>query len=272
MKNIFQLALVLTLCFSSAACKTNKQDAANVAAANTAGYNSGYNEGQSASQANVIKAANLVVELQKQFGASSNFELVKFGKDNPNYAVIHFTGASDIYVGVDISHYVSGTDWGTYSASNSVFSNLVDNGDGTYACFGGCWQAGNGPATTNMVFEKTAGSVKDLEKVSALAEAYKIELMAGNLAVEFGLSEERSLHVAKLASAWDRLAKSRALTDADADHFSIDLTGMSMNELHQAEIGIEEGSVTLDAALQKPAAKNGITSENMASILLKLFL
>ena len=257
------LSLVMTL--PMVGCKTNAQYDAAVAAATAAGYSSG----QAAAQANAVKAGNLVIDLQKEFGGSGTFEVVKFAKDNANYVVIK---AGAIYVGVDISGYVAGTLWASYLPTASVFANLTSSGSGTYSCAAGCVQLGNGAASTSMVFEKSIDTIKDLDKAAAFVEAYQVETMAANLASEFGLSDERSLKVAKLASSWDKLSKTRALTNADAEAFSQELTGASISDMENAEKAMTAGSLApMNSVLAKAAEVNGTTSENMSAIMMKLF-
>jgi hypothetical protein len=264
-KVILPSILSISMSLAMSACKTNAQYNAGVEAAKKDGYSSG----QADAQANAVKAGNLVIELQKEYGGMTNFELVKFGKDDANYAVIK---ANSTYVGVDISHYSAGTLWSAYAPTASIFLNLTSNGNGTYSCGAGCVQLGNGPATTSMVFEKTTESMKDLDKTAALVESYNVEMMASNLSSEFGLSEERSIKVAKLASSWEKLSKTRALTNADAESFSQELAGVSIADMENAEKDLQNGSMSkLNDVLSRAATVNGTTSENMSMIMMKLF-
>lgn len=240
------------------------------------GYDDGYADGFGAAESRAILAANLAAELGKQFGPSGlTLELVKFGRDNANYAVFKATqSGTTLYVAVDVSGWTTGADWATYaSASGRVYANLVANGDGTFSCGAGCMGYGGTSASTTMVFEKTTGSSKDLEKAAAIAEAYAVETMSSNLAAEFGLSEERALKVAKLAKSWEKLSKTRALTNADADAFAKELAGVTISDMQNAYERVTEGSVSeMNAVLEKAAAVNGTSSENMAVIMTKLFL
>ena len=273
MKNLVQVSAVLAMCLSVAACKTNAQYNTGVSNATAAGTASGYSSGQASGESNGVKASNLALALEKQYSATDSFEIVKFGKDNANYVVIHVTeGATRAFIAVDISNYVAGTTLGAYLTTNSAYFYLTDYGNGTYSCGAGCTQQGHGAATTTMTFEKTAGESKDLDKAAALAEAYNVEAMASNLASQFGLSDDRSIKVAQLAASWSKLAKTRALTDADADAFSQELTGVSMADMNAAEQAMNDGNnAPLNAVLVKAADVNGTTSENMSAIMMKLF-
>ena len=287
MKNIVQMNTVLMMCLAIAACKTNAQYDAGVtnaaASGSATGYASGYTAGQTAGQAsgqaglateqaNAIKAANLMTTLEKQAGASNTFTVVKFGKDNPNYLVVSATGAQNYIFAIDISSYVAGTAWSTFYPSTSFFTHLTDNGNGTYSCTGTCHQSGNGPSSTTMTFEKTEASTKDMEKVAAIAEAYQVETMASNIAAQFGLSDDRSIKIAQLAASWNKLSKTRALTNSDADAFSQELAGVSITDMNNAEQAMADGNtVPLNSILMKAAEVNGTTPENMSTIMMKLF-
>ena len=266
-----KIALALAMAASMTACKTNKQADKMAADAKAAGYASG----QSDAQANAVKAAGLISALYEGIGSDFvDVQLVKFGKDNANYAVIKVvTGGPTIVFAIDVSNYVYGTDFNTYLASNSGFYNLSDNGNGTYSCnSGSCYTYGGMPTSSTMVFEKTNGSVKDLEKVAAFAEGFKVDRLADGLKSQYGLSEERSIKVAKLATSWEKLAKTRALTNADADAFAKELAGVNFSEIDSAVKGMSEGNLNdMNTVIAKAADVNGTSIENMSSIITKLF-
>lgn len=264
-----KIALVLTLAVTLAACKTNKQYNKGVADAQASGYASGMSDGE----AKAIKTANFIAAIQ-QGSTTTSYTLVKFAQDNANIAVIKMTnGGPAVYIAVDISNYVTGVSPIAYIISGAaIFVNLTNNGNGTFSCNAGTCSNMSGPTSSTMVFEKTAGSAKDMDKAAAFAEAYAVETNAAHIAAEFGLSDERSIKVAKLAASWEKLAKSRALTDADADAFSRELTGVSITDMENAEKAMMGGSMSeLKSVLDRAAEVNGTTSENMAAIMTKLF-
>ena len=262
-----------------AACKTNAQDAANVAAATASGQASGYASGNAAgtaaAQANAVKAANFMINVEAGI-PSETWAVVKFAKDNANYVVFSGTsGSTTEYYAVDVSTYTAGTNYNTYllTAGVGFYGHLTDNGNGTFSCTtaGSCYNA-SGATSSTMVFEKTTASSKDLEKAAAFVEAYKVETMAANLSAEFGLSDDRSIEVAKLAASWNKVAKTRALTNADADAFAQQLAGVNFAQINSADQAMMNGSMNeMNAIITKAAAVNGTTSENMAAIMSKLF-
>jgi len=224
-----KIALALAMAASMTACKTNKQADKMAADAKAAGYASG----QADAQANAVKAAGLISALYEGIGSDFvDVQLVKFGKDNANYAVIKVvTGGPTIVFAIDVSNYVYGTDFNTYLASNSGFYNLSDNGNG-----------------------------------------FKVDRLADGLKSQYGLSEERSIKVAKLATSWEKLAKTRALTNADADAFAKELAGVNFSEIDSAVKGMSEGNLNdMNTVIAKAADVNGTSIENMSSIITKLF-
>ena len=258
------------------ACKTNAQDATNVAAATAAGQASGYASGNaagtSAAQASAVKAANFMITLEG-YNPAETWTTVKFGKDNGNFVVFSgVNGSVTTYYALDISNYTAGTGLIAYITTNTFYAYLTSNGNGTYSCNAGTCQNLSGPTSSTMVFEKTTASSKDLDKAAALVESYRVETMAANLASEFGLSNDRSIEVAKLAASWSKLAKTRALTNSDADAFAQQLAGVNFAQINSADQAMMNGSMNeMNAIITKAAEVNGTTSENMSAIMTKLF-
>jgi hypothetical protein len=277
------IVLVLALSLSFTACK-KKYTQADLDAARAAGYSTGNAAGVATGtaaglatgQANAVKAAALISSLYGVVGvgAGFDFELVKFGKDNANVAVIkyNFDGQSMVFA-VDVSNYTYGTEVTSYLTTNPTYVNLMDNGDGTYSCnVGTCFSFSGIHPVTNMVFEKTIATSKDLDKAAAFVESYQSERLAANIASEFGLSEERSTKIAKLAATWEKLAKVRGLTNEDADAFAQELAGVNFAQINQAVSSMNQGSTTdMGALVAKAAEVNGTSSENMSAIMMKLF-
>ena len=256
------------------ACKTNAQDAADAAAANASGYSSGQAAGTASAQADAIRASGFITALYTSLPSTSyTFQLVKFGQSDANFAVIKVTGGANETFAVNVANYTTGTNYLTYVSTNPSFFNLTANGDGTYSCKSGTCTNYLGAATSSsLVFEKTGGSVKDLEKAAALVEQYRTEALAAGLASEFGLSDDRSIEVAKLATSWEKLSKTRALTNADANSFAQELAGVNFSQINNAAKAMVNGSTgEMNSIIIKAAEVNGTTSENMSAIMMKLF-
>lgn len=222
---------------------------------------------------NAAKAASFVLALNASVSTDVAYEVVKFGRDNMNYVVVKSKDASGstTYFAVDIRGYNSGMSATGFMQTAPGYFNLTSNGNGTFSCYH-CTTYGGASTSTTMVFERTSGSVKDLEKAAALAETYAVETMAENIAAEFGLSEERALKVAKLSKSWNKLSKTRALTNADADAFAKELAGVTIGEMQGAYEDMTEGSAaSMNDVLERAAAVNGTSPENMSQIMAKLF-
>jgi hypothetical protein len=132
---------------------------------------------------------------------------------------------------------------------------------------------GNYPSGSNLGSTVISGFTKDLEKVGAMSENAALEEMSAMIASEYGLSEERSLKIAKLSQSWNQLSKSRALTNADADAFTRELSGVSIEEMKSAENSMKQGSFSeMSTVLEKAAAVNNTSVENITAIMTKLFL
>jgi len=208
----------------------------------------------------------------------ADYTFVKLGHDHKNWVVLK-QGSNYVAVNLDTVD-LRGTDQNILSHA-VVYNGLTETtpGSGLYECNLGC-NPGSPAAfidvlnngLPNQLFEKTSGSVRDLEKAAAFSETQVLDSVAKSIASEFGLSEERSLRVAKLAQSWKKLSKARALTDGDANAFTKELTGVNMNTIENAYTAASEGSADqLNNVLERAAAVNGTTPENMAEIMTTLF-
>jgi len=227
--------------------------------------------GSNPSQSDLVNG--FMDQLAQEYGSGYSYEFVKAGQDNSSFLVFTiWDGSTDYNFAVDFSNYRLGQSFYDYASTHTYFGGLTYYSDGTFSCSTGCHKFDDSPAYTSMTFEKTSGSTKDLEKAAAFAEAMAVESSAQKMAAEFGLSEERSLKVAKLSQSWQKLSKSRALTDSDANAFSKELVGVDVSKVKAAAQAVKEGSSNqMDEVLQRAAEVNGTTSENMAQIMSKFF-
>ena len=153
----------------------------------------------------------------------------------------------------------------------SVFNNEVGlDEDGNYT--GNIWDEKTNESVS-MTFSEVQGSTKDLEKIAAFNEIYKVNKMQELLTYDFGLSEKRSAKVAKLVLNWKKVSKSRSMSNADADAFSSRLIGVNINEAKTAykkSLAGEDSS--LDSLINKAAEVNGTSPENMKNFFENLIL
>tara|TARA_Y100001954_G_C15817193_1_gene608175 strand:- start:1344 stop:2246 length:903 start_codon:yes stop_codon:yes gene_type:complete len=165
----------------------------------------------------------------------------------------------------------------TYVSSNGNYkyfglgsNDVTSNGDGTYT--GDIYSVDAGKRV-EMTFSEVQGTAKDLEKVAAFKETYKMKKMQDLLTYDFGLSEKRSENVAKLVLNWKRISKNRAMSNADADAFSNSLIGVNINEATQAfKKSLEGDKASFERLIEKAAEVNGTSPENMKNLLDGLLL
>lgn len=180
------------------------------------------------------------------------------------------------YVAYDLQNYIPGDSWSSYTyyadfQPVSIHDYYIDTWGETFYIgdaydFAGYYQG-------EFVFEENGEGSKDLEKVSALMESYKVERMGSAMASEFGLSEERGIEIAKMATQMQKLLKKRALTEADANVFSKELFGVDMAKAQNAIVKKMAGDDSeFDQLLDQAAAANEISPEHMNKIISDLFI
>ncbi|MES2964905.1 MAG: hypothetical protein V4760_13525 [Bdellovibrionota bacterium] len=124
---------------------------------------------------------------------------------------------------------------------------------------------------TGLVFEEGAPTSKDLAKVAAFKQEVRVQKSAKKIQADFGLSEERSREVAKLAVQLADAPKS-SMTTNDYDNFSKELLGSSISQFNQAMKKSAEGDTSaLNGLLDKAAKVNGVGPEHMNKIVGELF-
>jgi hypothetical protein len=125
--------------------------------------------------------------------------------------------------------------------------------------------------STGIIFEKTAPTPKDRLKMAALEEGLLIKKAANTLTAQFGLSQERSQEVAKLAVVWQKTPKER-MSDADHDRFAKDILGHSITDLKAAVAKKSNGdSSSLKKMISDTAEMNGVSPEHMNDIISGVF-
>jgi flagellar biosynthesis/type III secretory pathway protein FliH len=122
-------------------------------------------------------------------------------------------------------------------------------------------------ANGKFLFEETSLTKKDTLKRQAVVEEYLILQMAKQVKSKFGLSNERSLKVAKASNHFRKYASKRALTNEDTNAYVTEMIGVDLKTIEAAHEAGNMKSV-LDAA----AVKNGTTPEKMAAVLAKHFI
>jgi hypothetical protein len=124
---------------------------------------------------------------------------------------------------------------------------------------------------TGIIFEKTAPSPKDRMTLAALEEGLQVKKASDTLVAQFGLSQERSQEVAKLAMVWKKTPKER-MTNADHDRFAQEILGHSLTDYKNAidKKGQGKGS-ELKELIASTAELNGVSPEQMNGIISGVF-
>ena len=124
---------------------------------------------------------------------------------------------------------------------------------------------------TGLEFEKTAGSSKDLAKITAMKEAVTIAREAELLSSEFGLSLNRGKEIANLKAHWKKASK-KAMTASEVDAFSTELLGFSLSSGIKAyKASMDGDSSQIEDLIDDAAAVNGITPEHATKLMTKVF-
>ena len=122
-------------------------------------------------------------------------------------------------------------------------------------------------ANGKLLFEETSLTNKDTLKRAAVVEQYLVIEMAKQVKGKFGLSNERSLKIAKAANHFRKFSSKRALTNEDTNAYVTEMIGVDLKTIEAAHEAGNMKSV-LDAA----ATKNGTSPEKMAEVLAKHFI
>jgi len=221
----------------------------------------------------VDRVQSFIDLLNSQSAYDSYFTLVKHPNQTATEGFVVVYSADTGYVAYDIANYQVGDSWYTYSSYSQYQEVYIY--DWYTDVYGEVFYVGGayandywGTYAGEFVFEQKEESFKDLEKLGALKAAYKTAKLGESLASNFGLSEERAQKVAKLVVEWDRTAKSRSLTDADANSFSKELLGVNINDATAAYKKLTEGdSSDYNSLIDVAAETNGTSPEHMNAII-----
>lgn len=124
---------------------------------------------------------------------------------------------------------------------------------------------------TGVTFEETSASSKDLQKVAAIKQELSVQKSAKNLKAQFGLSDDRSREVARLAVQLSNTDK-KSMTDKDYDGFSKELLGTTIGKFQTAMKAAKEGNAAdMNSIIDGAAKLNGVGPEHMNQIMNGLF-
>jgi hypothetical protein len=176
--------------------------------------------------------------------------IVVYDQDYKSYDAYYI---GDYHVGDNVSDYIT-----LHNSQN--YYDLTDLGGNLYQDY-----------YTGVTFEETSASSKDLQKVAALKQELTVQKSAKNLKAQFGLSDDRSREVARLAVQLAGTDK-KSMTDKDYDGFSKELLGTSIGKFQAAMKAAKEGNAaSMNSIIETAAQVNGVGPEHMNQIMNGLF-
>ncbi len=124
-----------------------------------------------------------------------------------------------------------------------------------------------------VVLEETAQGTKDIQKLAALKEQFRLQTASSQIKAKFGLSTESSLRIAKLSHSFRKLSSTKAVTEKDSEAFSKELIGADMKEIEGAYKSAAKGEFSnLKGLVEKAAMANKTSPEKMAEVMFELFI
>jgi hypothetical protein len=129
---------------------------------------------------------------------------------------------------------------------------------------------GNGFYQDNYgnLYDEAGASQKDLETLSALNTESAVQETGRKLAAEFSLSEEQSFRIARIASEWQTISKSRQMTSKDVEEFTKDMVGVSLTDVRAAARSAAEGdSAQMEKLIHQASQNLDTTPENVKAIM-----
>lgn len=127
-------------------------------------------------------------------------------------------------------------------------------------------------ANGQLLLSETSTTNKDTLKKAAVVEQYLVIEMAKQVKSKFGLSDERSIKIAKASNHFRKFASKRALTTEDSNAYAVEMMGADFSEIDSAYRSSLKGqNAELNSLLEKAAEKNETTPEKMGEIFTKLF-
>lgn len=186
-------------------------------------------------------------------------ELVKTNTLKYDYIVVYDWdyGTYDAYY---IGTYNPGENLGSYVNwnKNKFYYDLIPESGNTYYD----WYTGTR-------FEKAGASSKNLTVVKAFKQDLAIVKAAEKVRAKYGLSEEKSLDVARFA--YNIQAKpAGTYKNSDFDKFAKELTGSTITDFQN---DFKSGNlISLTERIQKAAETTGMGPENMSTLIQDVFM
>lgn len=129
------------------------------------------------------------------------------------------------------------------------------------------------PKNRRALLSSSSGMTVDTMKKKAILNKYVVGAMKNQLIQKYGLSEKRSLQIAKLANHMIDASKTGEMNVATVNRFSKKVLGSDFQEMQDAYKSSLQGNLEeMNALVQKAAALNEITPEHTLKVMTQLFL
>ena len=128
-------------------------------------------------------------------------------------------------------------------------------------------------ANGKLLLSETSLTNKDTLKRAAAVEQYLVVEMAKQVKAKFGLSNERSIKVAKASNHFRKFSSSRALTAEDTNAYASEILGSDFKAIEKAYEASAKGNFSdLSGLIEKAAVKNEVSPEKMGQIINNFFM
>ena len=213
-----------------------------------------------------------------------HLNFVRLGVENKNYAVFSAIGYDEegeveghTYLVVDINQWNPSM---TFSDGNppenlTFFGNMTRTEDGMgLICGEGCYGIGpNFEAHKGLIFEEATPTSKDLEKLAAFQESFRIGRASKAISSLYGLSEERSFQLSKTVFSWKKVSNQRAMTKRDLDHLTVEFAGVKASEIVESFKDLAKGDeARFNNLIERAAEVNEISPESIKTMIQDAFM
>lgn len=212
-------------------------------------------------------AVMFVTDFNNLNGIYPNIKLVKADSWRPGWIVVDARGClgpilctGGSYYAVNLNNYQPGQPLSP-NPGDYEYVDVQSLGDGNYMDYDG------------NLYSEAGEQTKDMETLAANIESLSAENLADVFTTSFGMSEDRSLEVAKLTKAYEKISSKRSLTDSEKNHFSKEIFGASYKEaLNAVKEKVGGNASSYQDLMEKAAEKNGVSPEAISSVVEGLLL
>jgi hypothetical protein len=188
--------------------------------------------------------------------AGTNLQLIKRSENYRNYFIVKENGQYYAMKYSAYSFFGRSDRYTPYEYFEMRRFKVRDIGNNNYRAF-------------LRIFEETDVQIKDLEQIAAMEEKEDFENLVTDLEERYGFSEARSTKVATLVQNWEKINKSRSMTNKDQDILLGKLTGSSVEKWKKAlESSDSPRGESLDDLIERASKVNDVSPEHFRDIMI----